>query len=248
MRKIVRVSLPARASTYLARKQAEANAGGDPERKWKSARQTKTVRDLVLRALLQMAGVRARCMYCEDSRGADIEHFWPKVTYVQRIFDWLNMLLICTPCNRQKNDRFVLDAAGQPLLIDPTTDNPWDFLFYDFHTGIVTARYDPATGLPRPKGEHTTDPRTLPINIQAVTEGRLRTQRNLCRAVHGFIAAAEGGNDEAAARAELLKAVHDNDGFGLVQWFFLRDGSSEPPFRDLQLGNPIAWQAVIDSL
>jgi len=186
MRQIARHSLPPRVETYLARKQGEIDAGRPVQPTWETARRTQTMAQ-VAQVLATMSGKRKRCMFCGDSRSTDIEHFWPKIRYRQRVFRWDNLLWICSGCNRQKGDRFSLDGQHRPLLIDPTAEDPWDFLYFDGHTGIITARYDPATARPYAKGVHTADPAILPLNIEAVTEGRLRTRRNLLRAVQGFL-------------------------------------------------------------
>ncbi len=54
-----------------------------------------TIRD----TLEQMAAGRARCMYCEDSAGTDIEHFQPKALFPALAFTWSNYLLACSYCN-----------------------------------------------------------------------------------------------------------------------------------------------------
>ena len=82
MRRIQRLDLPAPTQRALDRKQADADtkhaAGAlNVEAAWKSARQTKPIKT-ALGALQTMAGNRQRCMYCGDSHGTDIEHFWPK--------------------------------------------------------------------------------------------------------------------------------------------------------------------------
>jgi hypothetical protein len=83
--------------------------------------------DVVRSTLERMAAGRARCMYCEDDRGTDIEHFYPKATYPLRAFSWRNYLLACGHCNSNlKREQFPLDAAGQPALVDPTVDDPAD--------------------------------------------------------------------------------------------------------------------------
>lgn len=240
MRKINRLALPSRAQTYLAKKQNDVNGGRDSTTTWNSARQTKTIDGLVVGTLCKMAGNRARCMFCEDSRGADIEHFWPKKKYPGRTFEWENMLLVCTPCGRQKGDRLALDAQNRPLLINPTNENPWSFLYFEANTGIITARYDANTGKPNPKGEHTTDPKVLPINNEAITEGRLRTKRSILRAVETYLKSP--GNAEA--EEELLASIRDHCDYGLAVWFFLSDGQSENPFRDLRNTHPRTWDAV----
>jgi hypothetical protein len=70
-------------------------------------------------------------MYCEDSLGTDIDHFWPKASYPARAFTWENYLLACSHCNSNlKRQQFPLDATGGPLLVDPTVDDPSDHLVY----------------------------------------------------------------------------------------------------------------------
>ena len=145
MKRIHRTPLPARTLTYLGRKQQEVDSGIAPEAAWTGARKTKTMNG-VASTLAAMSGKRQRCMFCGDSRGTDIDHFWPKSRYREHTFDWLNLLWICAGCNRQKGNQFPLDAHQRPLLIDPTAEDPWDYLLLDSHTGNITARFDPTTG------------------------------------------------------------------------------------------------------
>jgi uncharacterized protein (TIGR02646 family) len=247
MRRLVRPALPTRPLAYLARKQAEVDAGKDPRATWKAARQTKTMR-AIAQVLGHMSGPRRRCMFCEDSRGGDIDHFRPIARYKERTFVWANLLCTCAECNRLKGDRFELDAKNHSLLIDPTAEDPWDFLFYDSHTGIITGRYEKATGRQHPRGKHTTDPGVLPLNVEAVTEGRQRTQRNLGRSVRFCLDQLSRGFDPAVCSAELRGAIRDNDHYGLVAWFFLREGRDELPFQQLRSGHPALWQAFVSSL
>ena len=80
-------------------------------------------------------------MYCEDSAATDIEHFWPKSQYPDRAFSWDNYLLACSGCNsNEKREQFPLDAAGQPLLIDPTVEDPRDHLTLSVRTGKYQPR------------------------------------------------------------------------------------------------------------
>jgi uncharacterized protein (TIGR02646 family) len=92
-------------------------------------------------ALKAMAAGLERCMYCEDSAGTDIEHFWPKSAYPERAFNWDNYLLACSSCNsNHKRERFPRDAAGAPLLIDPTAEDPRGHLALSPRTGQYVAR------------------------------------------------------------------------------------------------------------
>jgi hypothetical protein len=181
-------------------------------------------------------------MFCEDSRGTDIDHFWPLKPFSRRTFVWENLLLACGGCNRVKGNRFDLNDQGDPLLIDPTAEDPWNFLFFEPDTGIIVARVDPATGTEDPKGEHTTDPAVLPLNIDPATDGRRRIARSLRRAVHRFLERAE--TESAQALDDLLVELLDHDDYGLLEWYFLRDGQNDPPFSDLRMKHSIAWGQI----
>lgn len=247
MRRLVRTALPERLRGYLAKKQREVDSGKPPEVAWNRARPTQTM-GCVVDELRRMVGARGRCMFCEDSRGVEIEHFWPKARYPVRTFLWDNLLLICSACNRKKGERFELGATGSPLLIDPTRDDPWDHLYYDSETGIVTARFIPATGEPDPRGQYTVARSNLPLNVQAVTEGRLRTQRNLKRCVDRFLEVSSSTRGRPALEQEFLACVDDNSDYGLASWFFSRDGQKEPPFANLQDTVTDVWHRLIAHL
>lgn len=91
---------------------------------------------LVRQALAEMCSGIKRCMYCEDSAGTDIEHFYPKSDYPERAFGWDNYLLACSTCNSNyKRDEFPVDDDGGPLLIDPSTEDPFDHLEFSPSTG-----------------------------------------------------------------------------------------------------------------
>lgn len=228
MRRLSRPQLPSGSTKYLARKAANLLPSSDVEKVWKAARRTKAM-GAVAQTLDGMSGSRQRCHYCSDSRSTDIEHYWPKAAYRDRVFSWENMLWICTGCNRLKGDRFELDG-GVPLLIDPSSDDPWEFLYYDVRTGIIVARFDRVTGVQSSRGVYTTREDVLPLNIQAVTEGRKRTVRNLVRFVSTYleITAPTPANTDA-----LIAAIADNDDYGLAQWFFRYEGADDLPFKAL---------------
>ena len=99
---------------------AQANADSAAARAaWRSARDEKRgIRD----HLVKMAPGVQRCMYCGDSLGTDIDHFEPIREFPAGTFVWRNHLLACSYCNSNaKRDLFPRDAAGTPLLIDPTS-------------------------------------------------------------------------------------------------------------------------------
>jgi uncharacterized protein (TIGR02646 family) len=78
---------------------------------------------------------RHKCAFCEAPSPATVDHFWPKMEYPGRMFEWANLLAACRDCNSEKRARFPLEnhgaRAGKPLLIDPTEDEPLAFFRWD---------------------------------------------------------------------------------------------------------------------
>lgn len=106
---------------------------------------------VVRRTLGSMCAGPRRCMYCEDSAASEIEHFRPKTFYPDLVFEWLNYLYTCGPCNNNKRSQFRIlvdppeyvdlvrrraDDLVEPLnglavLIDPRRDHPLEFMSLD---------------------------------------------------------------------------------------------------------------------
>lgn len=84
---------------------------------------------------------RGKCCYCEKVISKDIEHFYPKTIYPQRMFSWENMLRACKDCNFEKHNAdpdLPPDDRGQRSLLDPTIDRPEDYIHWDLATGLPT--------------------------------------------------------------------------------------------------------------
>jgi uncharacterized protein (TIGR02646 family) len=130
MRRLQRSTLGAETAAFLRKRTAQVTSAAHPveeaARLW-PLQQNKAFAE-IRRTLAAMASGRERCMYCEDSAGTDIDHFWPKSRYPEKTFAWLNHLLACSTCNRRKLARFPVDAVGSPLLVDPTAEEPLDHI------------------------------------------------------------------------------------------------------------------------
>lgn len=235
MQRVQRPVLPVRVQAYLDTR-ARATVGvPNIESAWKTARQTQALATVV--ATLQvMMGPRQRCMYCVDSHGSDIEHFWPKTPYPERAFLWSNMLLCCTECGRLKGDRFPLSDTGGPMLVDPCTENPWEYLDFDPDTGNLTARYDLEIGGPSPKGENTVKILRLDRR-EGMAEGYRRTYRRIATRVHNALA------EDVIDPQQLARDVQQADDHGLLGWCFSAVGTRLQPFQELHRKAPDAWQA-----
>lgn len=229
MRRVIREPLDADVQANLDQRQAEADrkrAAGDlqVDTEWQNARQARSLRAAEA-TLKHMMGERQRCMYCLDSHGTDIEHFWPKTAYPERLFRWPNLLLCCAECGRLKGDRFPL-SEGQPLLVDPTVEEPWLVLDFDPTTGNIVARFDVAANDWALKGLKTVEILQLDRR-EALAAGYRRTLRRLAAVVERCLA--EG----LPAASGLITALQDADDHGLLGWCFIGAGQTMSPFSDL---------------
>lgn len=244
MRRVARLDLPPTAAAALASRQRAADAQRATgvfkvEEVWKTARRTKPLK-AVLATLKTMTGRRERCMYCSDSHGTDIEHFWPKSAYPERLFHWPNLLLVCTACGRIKGSRFPL-RDGVPLLIDPTAEEPWLFLDFDPATGNLVPRFDLLTGQWNSKGEETV--RLLELDRrEALATGYQATYRRIRALVETAL------QDFSRHPKELRDALGEADDHGLLGWCFTGTGQDLTPFCDLRRTRPDVWQACTEGL
>ena len=236
MRQVHRQALSARAQAYLERKARDTEAT-DIDRAWKSARQTMKFKE-ILEKLWAMSGPRQRCMYCVDSHGSDIDHFWPKASYPDKAFVWLNMLLCCTECGRFKGDQFPMSDAGEPMLVDPSAENPWTHLDFDPDTGNLTARYDLNAAMPSPKGDRTVQVFNLDRR-EGMAEGYRRTYQRLVVCVERAL------NQNVIVPHQLASALQQADEHGLMGWCFGEVGAGMEPFKTLRSAAPAAWDACV---
>jgi len=245
VRRVHRQALPAAVDKYLQRKAQGVAAGRGGATEWEKAQKTKTIGTHLVAVLRAMAGKRERCMYCNDSRGTDVEHFWPKATYPEKTFNWQNMLLACTGCNRKKGDRFPLDSQGRALLIDPSLDDPWELLDFIPETGELTARWRTDIDAFHPRGEATVDATLLPLNIEAVTTGRQRCWRALRGAIERFLK--EAASVEVVSSESpfdrLKREILERSEYGLSRWLFCFCSISEP-WLDRLRAYPEQWEEL----
>lgn len=244
MKRIQRTDLPKDAQRYLVQRQQAADKKHqqqklDPTSDWKSARQTQNM-GKVLATLHTMTGKRQRCMYCLDSHGSDIEHFWPKTVYPEHMYQWANLLLCCTHCGRLKGNQFPL-TGDNPMLVDPTAENPWDSLDFDPRTGNICARFDVQLNAWSAKGEKTVEVLQLDKR-EALSVGYLQTLRRLSKIVK---TALDAGATDAASLAERLLSEDDH---GLLGWCFSDRAGTVQPFKELRQKLPDVWKHCANEL
>lgn len=87
----------------------------------------------ILDALLSMS--RGKCAYCEalireESKYMEVDHFYCKAIYPDRVVEWENLLPSCKRCNVRKGSHDV----GTVPIIDPALNEPSDHLrIINFH-------------------------------------------------------------------------------------------------------------------
>ena len=125
--------------------------------------------------LTEMCRGSRRCMYCEDSVADEVEHFAPKDLYPNFVFEWMNYLYACGPCNGPKNNKFkvisngsrlvdvtrgrndpvVQPTSGSPALIDPRRENPLKLMMLDVRDTFEFSEVADAGSLEYQRAEYT---------------------------------------------------------------------------------------------
>ena len=122
------------------------------------------------------------------------------------------------------------------MLVDPSAEDPWNYLDFDPDTGNLTARYDAACEAPSPKGECTVQVLQLDRR-EAMAEGYRRTYGRITACISKALAAG------AIEPQELAHELRQTDDHGLLGWCFGAVGARLQPFRDLRRRAPDAWDA-----
>ncbi len=121
---------------------AMIDAGEIPTKNQKNRYNQATVKEQLI---LETSG---KCAFCESKirhiDDGDIEHFIPKSTHPEWSFDWTNLTLACTICNRNKGVHYA--PPGDPLsLVNPYEDDPSDHFL--FHREILTGTPESLRGI-----------------------------------------------------------------------------------------------------
>lgn len=180
-----------------------------------------------------------KCCYCEEISCGEIEHYRPKGAvkqspkstnqypgYYWLAYDWNNLLVSCTDCNRNKSILFPLEneaarardhhdniEAEAPLLINPASVDPRDHI--QFHGEVPVGK----TNLGRMTIE------ALNLRRPDLDESR-RTLLNQLKFLHKVMVSKQNGNipDMLAqeAKEKLKTAICQKAEFSSMAQDFLR--------------------------
>lgn len=89
-------------------------------------------KDYITDPLLKMS--HNKCCYCETMLGEQakpmqVDHYHCKDNYPDEVVKWENLLPSCSQCNSNKS---TLDTYRTPI-IDPSVDNPKDYLYLKYY-------------------------------------------------------------------------------------------------------------------
>jgi uncharacterized protein (TIGR02646 family) len=201
------------------------------------------------------SGVR-RCCYCEDSLADEVEHIQPKDLYPEMVFVWGNYLYACGPCNGPKNNQFAVFAAdtgvktevtrprntpvappiaGEPVLINPRHEDPFDFLFLDVRG---TFRFAPMaedeTTVAHQRAQYTIE--VLALNRDVLQKARRNAYKHYRAHLKEYIVERDAGKDTIPLIESLLHMEHPS-----VWEAMKRFGSHVPELKTLFDAAPEAF-------
>ena len=229
-----RPALPAAALRRLAAKAQLIEADPVPkeaaERIYTSSRKAQWFKPII-DALKQMVGVGERCMFCSGSECSQVEHFRPKAVFPLMTMRWENLFWTCGICNLSKGDRFPPDTEEGETLIDPTTENVWDFFFVD-EFGNLTERWRPELNDIDPRAHVTV--RVFSLDRDALQQSRQARLQDLKeKARDALILLANGALTVADLRRRIDEWKLQPFQPDVADYFLQGPGKGEPPFLEL---------------
>ncbi|MDE3738603.1 hypothetical protein PSH28_18520 [Pseudomonas resinovorans] len=213
---------------YLTTTQREINNIHDyslrvtsAKNKWKN--KNKAHFEQIRETLISICHGTRRCHYCEDSAADEVEHVWPKAFYPERAFRWSNYIFSCGPCNgsfkgdnfdlidengdiikvtRKKDDPITPPPEHDPLFIDPTIEDPLEYIILEPITGIFLPLSENTDSIEYKKAEYTIT--TLGLNKRDfLSKARRMAYQTYLDLANKYIERKDAG----ASRNELTKRL-----------------------------------------
>lgn len=167
---------------------------------------------------------RNKCCYCESSVGVEskymeVEHFYCKKKYKNKVVEWANLLPSCKRCNAQKGE---LDVDEIPI-INPSDTDPREHLFlknYRFSAkteiGENTRKelnlndFRQVTQKRFEVGDHIQE--EIEKILEVISEGDLceRTLRKVCRKIRAILIECQINREYSATAATALLENQEN--------------------------------------
>jgi uncharacterized protein (TIGR02646 family) len=206
----------------------------EAEKRFNAARRAKWFTEL-RKELRAMAGASHTCMYCDHNEPTDVEHFRPKSVFPDKTFSWMNMLWVCTTCNRLKLNSFPPSNCLGAELIDPVVDSVWDYFILD-EFGTLIKRWDVVLGAYNQRADSTC--KYIKIDREEVQTRRRKRMNNLKSAVASALGSyARNELSIGDLQNQLIEWLGEPFQADVADYYFRGPGRTERPFSSfLALG------------
>lgn len=215
----------------LSEEQSKVDISPDPKNtaktSWKNARRkTHWFTIEVVSELRKLSGYGESCMFCDSSRGCDVDHFRPLSPFPNFTFIWENYLWICAECNRNKGDQF--PKYG---FLNPFDDEVWKHIMLD-QFGSIIANYNKSIKSSDQKAKNTIG--ILKLNDELLITRRRNRLNNLKDLVNYWTKSLKSNcetKEEILIKVE--KEIKSSSQPDVAQYFLAGPGQSEEPFKKL---------------
>lgn len=92
-----------------------------------------------------------QCGYCESICRGQVDHFRPKSTFPELVYEWSNWIFSCSDCNQAKSDKWPKQGYVDPCAASESC-RPESYFTFNTETGEIMplddldrARYEKAT-------------------------------------------------------------------------------------------------------
>ena len=79
---------------------------------------------------------RLQCGYCESTCRGQVDHFRPKSTFPELVYEWSNWIFACSDCNQAKGDKWPEEGYVDPCAASESC-RPGNHFTFDTETGEI---------------------------------------------------------------------------------------------------------------
>lgn len=180
------------------------------------------------------AAFHHKCGYCEKIEASTVDHFWPQSNDPSKRWQWNNFILACDECQRSKHAQLPIDAEGR-WMVNPRVDEPLEFLYFDYVTGIV---------VPLPTSEETLARGRVTVERLGFDHRSMLNEERRCKLwdVLGYmvrIADPQSESDAQDAWQQLSYHLRPEAPYlGMIRQMILKPGEYAPIIEALRAQRP----------
>ncbi len=85
------------------------------------------------------------CGYCEEFDKGEVDHFRPKSTFPDLVYEWSNWIFACHTCNQAKSDKWPTEGYIDPCA-ESESNRPENYFTFNTRNGAIVPLRDLDTG------------------------------------------------------------------------------------------------------